>query len=102
HVLRLAPGLLYNRARYGRYLDVFVTHAAPTGIHDASDLPHRGIDAFRWLVRVFRPAYYFHGHIHIYRPDTEVRTQVGSTQVINTFGFQETDLALAPPARQAG
>ena len=28
-VFRLVPGLMLNKIRYGRYLDIFVTHAAP-------------------------------------------------------------------------
>lgn len=93
-VLGLAPKLLYNKARYGRYLDIFISHAPPAGIHDGSDLTHQGIDAFRWLIMAFRPALYFHGHIHIYRPDTVTETQVGTTRVINTYGFRETSLDL--------
>ena len=29
HVLQLVPAMIINKARYGRYLDVFVTHAPP-------------------------------------------------------------------------
>jgi len=92
HVLRLVPRLVYNRARYGRYLDVFVTHAPAAGIHDGTDLAHQGIVAFRWFISIFHPAYYFHGHIHVYRPDTVIETQVGSTRVINTYGYRECEL----------
>lgn len=94
HVLSLAPALLLNRMLYGRYLDIFVTHAPPIGIHDADDLPHQGIKAFRWFLQVFKPAYHFHGHIHIYRPDTVTETLYRKTRVINTFRFKETDLVL--------
>lgn len=93
-VWRLAPALLSNRIRHGRYLDVFVTHAPPIGIHDAEDLPHQGIAAFRWLLTTFHPAYHFHGHIHTYRPDTISKTQFGKTCVINAFGFQEIALEI--------
>lgn len=88
HVLRLIPGLLLNRMRYGRYLDLFVTHSPPAGIHDMPDLPHQGIKAFRWFIQVFQPAYHFHGHIHLYRPDTTVETKVNQTQVINAFSYR--------------
>jgi Icc-related predicted phosphoesterase len=94
HVFSLVPGLLYNRLVYGRFLDVFVTHAPPAGIHDRDDLTHQGINAFRWLIRVFQPAYHFHGHIHIYRPDEVTETLFGSTRVINTFSYRETILDL--------
>lgn len=88
-VLGLVPGLLYNRLRYGRFLDIFVTHAPPWGIHDMDDLPHRGIKAFRWFLRAFRPAYHLHGHIHVYRNDTRIETRYTGTTVINCFGYRE-------------
>jgi uncharacterized protein len=92
HVLTLVPALLRNHAVNGRYLDVFVTHAPPWGIHDQEDLPHRGIKAFLWFIKVFKPAYHFHGHIHIYHPDTPTETSYYRTKVINSFGFRETEL----------
>jgi Icc-related predicted phosphoesterase len=92
NVWRLVPSLLYNRMRYGRYLDIFVTHAPVDGIHDRQDLPHRGIKAFRWLLNVFKPTYCFHGHIHLYRPDDPVMTEFEATKVINTYAFQELEL----------
>ena len=88
HIIRLIPGLYWNKIRHGRFLDVFVSHAPPCGIHDQIDLPHRGIDAFRWLLRTFKPAYHFHGHIHIYRPDDVTETFFEQTCVINTYGYK--------------
>jgi Icc-related predicted phosphoesterase len=90
HVFRLVPAFLRNRFLHGRYLDLFVSHAPPAGIHDRPDLPHQGIKAFRWLIDVFQPHYFFHGHIHIHRPDTHIETVQGKTHVINTYGFRET------------
>lgn len=90
HVFSLLPGLLINRLRHGRFLDIFVTHAPPQGIHDKDDLPHRGIRAFRWLIETFKPGYHFHGHIHIYRPDATIETKLGTTRVINAYGYYET------------
>jgi len=101
HVFRLVPGLLNNRLSYGRFLDVLVTHAPSYGIHDQDDLPHQGIKAFRWLLRVFRPAYHFHGHVHVYRPDTTVHTLFGWTNVINAYGFQEIALECGPSYQSA-
>jgi Icc-related predicted phosphoesterase len=86
----LAPALFFNKLRYGRYLDIFVSHAPPWGVHDMSDRPHQGFKAFRWLHRVFRPGYHLHGHIHVYRSDTVTETRLYQTQVINTYGFRET------------
>jgi Icc-related predicted phosphoesterase len=90
-----------NKLRYGRYLDVLVTHAPPWRIHDADDLPHRGFKAFRWLMRVYRPKILLHGHIHLYRQDAIYETQFESTRVINTFPYRVTELELvkAPQVR---
>lgn len=92
HVFGLVPGLIYNKARYGRYLDVFVSHAPPAGIHDKEDLTHQGIAAFRWLDQTFQPRFHLHGHIHVYHPDEITETIFGETQVVNAFGFREIDL----------
>jgi Icc-related predicted phosphoesterase len=79
---------------HGRYLDVFITHAPPWGIHDKKDRAHRGIKAFRWFITVFQPRYHFHGHIHVYRPDAITETKFENTKVLNTYGALETTLDL--------
>jgi Icc-related predicted phosphoesterase len=94
NVSLLVPSLLKNKAVYGRYLDVFISHAPPWGINDKQDLPHQGIKAFRWLLEKFRPKYHFHGHIHIYRQYEQTVTKFKSTKVINTYGFAETEIEL--------
>ena len=96
-VFGLIPGLLFNRLRYGRYLDVFVTHAPPWKIHDMDDRPHQGIKAFRWFNQVFKPAVHLHGHIHVYRQDTVTETLFYQTRVINAYGYKEIVL---PVGRQ--
>jgi Predicted phosphoesterases, related to the Icc protein len=85
-VVRLLPALLLNRMRYGRYLDILVTHAPPLGIHNDLDLPHRGFAVFRWLMERFRPRYLLHGHKHVYKPQT-TRTRYGETTVVNVYPF---------------
>lgn len=92
NVIKLIPFLLENKKKFHRYLDVFVTHAPPWGIHDQSDLPHQGIKAFRWLIEKFQPEYHIHGHIHVYRPDTVISTELRKTKIINAFGYQQLKL----------
>jgi len=92
NVMMLVPSLLSNRIKYGRFLNVFVSHAPPWGIHDQSDLTHQGIIAFRWLLAHFKPDYHLHGHIHVYRPDTVTVTEFGKTKVINAYGYQKIEL----------
>ena len=94
HVIKLIPGLLLNKFLHGRYLDIFVTHAPPSGIHEGSDWTHQGIKAFRWLISTFQPAYHFHGHIHYYRPDAVKETYLGNTLVVNTFRSKITEFSL--------
>lgn len=94
HVLKIVPRLLMNRLLSGRYLDIFVTHAPPKGIHDLSDFAHQGMDAFLWLINVFKPAYHFHGHSHVYKPDESTVTNIGDTTVINTYGYRKMKLKL--------
>lgn len=91
-VLKLAPRLVFNKLVYGRYLDVVIAHAPPWGIHDQPDQVHQGFKAFRWLIKVFKPAYFFHGHIHVYEEDTQTDTVVHHTRVINTYGLQLTEV----------
>jgi len=87
-LLRLAPALFANRLRYGRYLDILVTHAPPRGIHDSDDLAHIGFDVFLKFMRFFKPKMLVHGHSHIYRADTITNTHFESTQVLNVYPYR--------------
>lgn len=89
--LILLPQMLANRARYGRYLDIFVTHAPPFGIHDAEDLPHVGFKVFLTLMRVFKPRFLLHGHTHIYRQSTISSTDYAQTTVLNVYPSRVID-----------
>lgn len=91
-ILRLLPRLLHNKMRYGRALDVLITHAPPFGIHDAPDICHRGFKSFLWLMRRFLPLYLIHGHIHLYRLDAQRRTKYGATIVLNACGYQVIEI----------
>jgi hypothetical protein len=93
--LRLVPGLLWNRLRYGRFLDILLTHAPPRGIGDAEDACHRGFGAFLPFMRIFRPRYLIHGHIHLYDLNAERKRRYHATEVVNAYGhtvieFRET------------
>ncbi|GAB4581018.1 MAG: metallophosphoesterase [Anaerolineales bacterium] len=88
----LGSKLLYNRIRYGRYLDILITHASPWGIHDQPDRPHQGVKAFNWLLRTFKPRFHFHGHIHIYQAYTQTETDYFQTKVINAYGAREVEI----------
>jgi uncharacterized protein len=93
YVISLIPGLLINKIRTGRYLDIFVTHAPPWQIHDQNDRPHQGIKAFRWFDHVFQPSYHLHGHIHVYRNDIITSTRFEHTAVTNVYGYRKITIA---------
>ena len=99
NVISLLPRLIVNLIEHGRYLDVLVTHAPPWGIHDREDFAHQGFKAIRWFVTVFKPAYHFHGHIHLYDGNEASETQFRHTLVINTYGYKEVDHQLITKTR---
>jgi len=84
-IWKLFPHLLFNRIFRGRWVDILLTHAAPWGIHDKKDLCHRGFKCFLWFMRVFKPRYLIHGHIHLYDLSELRTTQYGATLVINAY-----------------
>jgi Icc-related predicted phosphoesterase len=86
--LGLAPRLLVNRLRYGRYLDILVAHAPPRGIHDGADLAHTGFETFCRFMDVFQPRLLLHGHSHVYRADTVTSSRYKSTQVVNVYPYR--------------
>ncbi len=84
-LMKLIPRLLYNKLRYGRYLDILVTHAAPRDIHDKSDPCHRGFRSFLWFMHRFKPKYLLHGHIHLYDMQDIRVSRFEETTVINVY-----------------
>jgi Icc-related predicted phosphoesterase len=91
-IFRMAPSLMANRLRNGRFLDVLVTHAPPRGIHDQGDRAHRGFGAVRTFLRLFQPRYHLHGHTHVYDRRTPTTTQFGRTTVMNAYGARTVDV----------
>jgi predicted phosphodiesterase len=92
-ICRMVPALLFNRLFRGRYLDVLLTHASPRGIHDREDRCHIGFRVFRTFMRLFKPRYLVHGHIHLYDLSEVRKTLFERTMVINAFGHYVIDTA---------
>lgn len=94
-VLRTQPGVWKAGG-----VDVVVTHAPASGIHDMEDACHRGFRAFRWVLETLKPRYFLHGHTHLsYRPRARRITVVGATTVVNAF--RSVVLPLHPRTLQA-
>jgi Icc-related predicted phosphoesterase len=82
----LTPRLLLNKLLRGRAADIVLTHASPQGIHDRDDLCHQGFKCFLWLMRVFKPKWLVHGHIHLYDLADVRISRYRETTVVNAFG----------------
>ena len=100
-LLKMVPGLLWNKIRYGKYLDIFLTHASPRHIHDKEDPCHRGFECFNWFIKKFAPSYLIHGHIHLYDANDQRITAVKSsgkaeTLVINAYSHIVLNLFTSP------
>ncbi|MCD6290445.1 MAG: metallophosphoesterase [Anaerolineae bacterium] len=91
-IARMIPSLAVARLRYGRYLDILITHAPPLGIHDGPDRAHRGFASFLAFMRWFRPRYLIHGHKHVYRNDEPTETIYYDTLVVNTCGYRVLEI----------
>jgi Icc-related predicted phosphoesterase len=96
-IARMFPKLLYYRLRYGRWVDVLVTHAPPRDVNDRSDQAHRGFKAYRTFVDLFKPRYLLHGHIHLYDRNEPWQANLGDTRVINVYPYQKLDLEFEKP-----
>jgi Icc-related predicted phosphoesterase len=90
-ILRLIPHLIINRILYGRFLDILLTHAPPLGIHDKEDLCHKGFKDFLWFMKVFKPKYLIHGHIHLYDLASVRLSRYHDTLIINAYSHYVID-----------
>ena len=88
----LAPSLLVNKIRYGKYLDIFLTHASPRKIHDKEDPCHRGFECFHNFLKKYAPTYMVHGHIHLYNQNEERVGLYYGTTVVNAFSHHVIEL----------
>ncbi len=91
-LIKMIPRLLYNKIRFGRYVDIFLTHASPLGIHDKPDRCHMGFNCYNWFIKKFKPKYMVHGHIHLYDQNEKRVTEVESTTIVNAFSHYVIEL----------
>lgn len=94
NIIKMMPRLIWNRIRYGRAMDILVTHAPPRDVGDREDPAHRGFVVMRKLVKWAKPRYQLHGHIHLYDRSQGNTSQLFETQVINVYPYQKLELQL--------
>ena len=74
------------KLRWHKGFDILVTHSPALGLHDDSDLCHKGFDIFNQLIETYHPKYFVHGHVHMnYGMKFPREDMVGDTHVINAF-----------------
>jgi len=91
-ITKLIPRLIWNRIFRGRYVDILLTHAPPKGIHDKQDRCHIGFKSYLWFMKVFKPKYLVHGHIHLYDLSDVRCTRWKDTIVINAYSHYVINL----------
>ncbi|HVP19299.1 MAG TPA: metallophosphoesterase [Spirochaetia bacterium] len=94
-ILRLMPGMLWNRIIRGRFIDILLTHSPPYGINDLPDASHTGFRVFLWFMRHFRPAYLVHGHVHLYDRNAAREAKYADTTVVNAYDHAVLSLEIS-------
>ena len=90
---RLLLNVVINQTRFGRKLDVLISHSPPFEIHDDDTQAHQGLKALNFLIRRLGPRYLFHGHTHFFRHNLEeCVTQVGGTTIMNIFPYKVIEI----------
>ncbi len=90
-LIKMIPKLLFNKIRYGRFLDIFLTHASPLGIHDKPDLCHKGFKCYLWFLKTFKQKFMVHGHIHLYDQQETRVSKWEQTTIVNAFSHYVID-----------
>jgi hypothetical protein len=94
-ILRMYPRLGWNRLRYGRALDILITHSPVRDLGDREDRPHRGFKALRHLLKRWHPRYMLHGHVHLYDRSEPWMIDFECTTIINVYPYRVLDLDLS-------
>jgi Icc-related predicted phosphoesterase len=89
---RLEPGLWWQRARGGRGVDIFLTHAPPPGPHAGTDHAHRPCKQIGKFMERHRPPLLVHGHVHNYEGRRVEYTADNGTRVVNAYGYVMLEL----------
>ena len=77
--------LLYNRIRYGRYMDILITHAPVRGLGDGVDVCHRGFECFKSFLDRYKPKYMLYGHVHLDDMNARREYEYHGVKLINIY-----------------
>lgn len=81
-------------------LDILVTHAPAQDLGDGEDRPHKGFRCFRWIMKHYKPDYFFHGHVHLNynRNQPRVSHYLGTT-IVNAYDRYIIEISDSPKKR---
>jgi Icc-related predicted phosphoesterase len=79
----LALKIAWKNWKDKRMLDIFIAHSPPLGINDDDDNAHMGFSAFLWLIKIFKPRYFLHGHTLNFRVNLDPNPSIKETAIVN-------------------
>jgi len=85
---KMIPALFLNKLRYGRYLDILVTHSPPFINGEKDENKQECFECFTKFINFFKPKYLVHGQVHIYDPQQSRSSKYRQTEVINAYSRQ--------------
>ncbi|OGO19898.1 MAG: hypothetical protein A2Z14_05175 [Chloroflexi bacterium RBG_16_48_8] len=94
HVWKLLVLASMSKIISRKGIDLFISHAPPYGVHDASDLAHTGFTTFHQLLSLVKPRIMLHGHCHSLRNLKCAETILYETKVINVYPYRLIDLEM--------
>jgi Icc-related predicted phosphoesterase len=73
-------------------VDILVTHAPAKGYGDLEDFPHHGYETFNSIMKMFKPQYMLHGHVHTsYGRIRKEHFNPAGTIIYNVCGYKIFD-----------
>ena len=82
---KMIPALFFNKIKYGRYLDILVTHCPPLIEGEKEENKQEAFECFTKFINFFKPKYLIHGQVHIYDPQQCRSIRHGATEIINAY-----------------
>jgi Icc-related predicted phosphoesterase len=94
-IFKILPKLVINRIFHGRWLDILLTHVPPRELGDREDRCHQGFKVFRTFLKLFKPRYLLHGHIHLYDINASREIKFMETKIVNIYEHQIIDIEVS-------
>lgn len=92
--ITLALRLIWTIGMKKKPLDIMIAHSPPWGIHEDKDPAHVGFISYLWLIRIFQPRYFLHGHTTNFRSNLDGSNKfIQRTEVINVNPYKVIEMA---------